>query len=256
MRFQVLTAASMKMTGLWRPVVSSDQSSSSSIGPAKHLPCPARSCISTYFIALGLLITLMMDAISTSETSVNFHETTRRVIPEDSHILTEVLQGFLQSLQLSFIFTEILSKLCSVLTIHFCLDRGWSWFYSVSTPYNSFICYYLDIAHDRSFLLPYVYWNMTHHKACVTVKAGSTPAHSAATNSECSGVDDDAVTFVHVLFAERLIHAVVGFSANIEGCSVTPPQQCGRAGAASGRWITRAQQVCPNARCLVHIWTF
>jgi hypothetical protein len=32
------------------------------------------------------LIALMMKAISTSETSVNFYRTTRRNIPEDSHL--------------------------------------------------------------------------------------------------------------------------------------------------------------------------
>jgi hypothetical protein len=34
----------------------------------------------------GLLIALMMEAASTSETSVNFYQTTRRNIPEDSHL--------------------------------------------------------------------------------------------------------------------------------------------------------------------------
>jgi hypothetical protein len=33
------------------------------------------------------IIVLMMEAVSTSETSVNFHETTRRNSPEDIHIL-------------------------------------------------------------------------------------------------------------------------------------------------------------------------
>jgi hypothetical protein len=36
----------------------------------------------------GLLIALMMEAVSTSETSVNIYQTTRRNIPEDSHLLT------------------------------------------------------------------------------------------------------------------------------------------------------------------------
>jgi hypothetical protein len=31
---------------------------------------------------------LMMEAVSTSETSVNFYETTRRNISEDSHLFT------------------------------------------------------------------------------------------------------------------------------------------------------------------------
>jgi hypothetical protein len=34
------------------------------------------------------LIALLLEAASTSETSVNFYETTRRYIPEDSHIPT------------------------------------------------------------------------------------------------------------------------------------------------------------------------
>jgi hypothetical protein len=33
-------------------------------------------------------IALMMDATSTSETSVNYYQTTRRNNPEDSHLLT------------------------------------------------------------------------------------------------------------------------------------------------------------------------
>jgi hypothetical protein len=31
-------------------------------------------------------IALMMEAVSTSETSVNFYQTTRRNIPDDSHV--------------------------------------------------------------------------------------------------------------------------------------------------------------------------
>jgi hypothetical protein len=34
------------------------------------------------------LIALQMEAVSTSETSVNFYQTTRRNIPEDSHLHT------------------------------------------------------------------------------------------------------------------------------------------------------------------------
>jgi hypothetical protein len=33
-----------------------------------------------------IFIDLMMEAVSTSETSVNFYETTRHNIPEDSHL--------------------------------------------------------------------------------------------------------------------------------------------------------------------------
>jgi hypothetical protein len=32
------------------------------------------------------IITLMMEAASTSETLANFHQTTQRTIPEDSHL--------------------------------------------------------------------------------------------------------------------------------------------------------------------------
>jgi hypothetical protein len=35
-----------------------------------------------------LAIALMMEAVSTSETSVNFYQTTQRNIPEDSHLHT------------------------------------------------------------------------------------------------------------------------------------------------------------------------
>jgi hypothetical protein len=38
--------------------------------------------------ARGLLIALMMEAVSISETSANFYQTTRRYNPEDSHLHT------------------------------------------------------------------------------------------------------------------------------------------------------------------------
>jgi hypothetical protein len=38
-------------------------------------------------LARGFLITLMMEAARTSETSVNFYQTTRRYNPEDSYLL-------------------------------------------------------------------------------------------------------------------------------------------------------------------------
>jgi hypothetical protein len=44
------------------------------------------SCILTYFFARGLLIALMMEAVSTSVTSVNFYQTTRRSIPKVSDL--------------------------------------------------------------------------------------------------------------------------------------------------------------------------
>jgi hypothetical protein len=41
---------------------------------------------SNQFLAHSLLITLMMEAASTSETSVNSYNTTRRNTPEDSNL--------------------------------------------------------------------------------------------------------------------------------------------------------------------------
>jgi hypothetical protein len=37
-------------------------------------------------LAASIIIALMMEAVSASETSVNFYETTRRNLPEDSHL--------------------------------------------------------------------------------------------------------------------------------------------------------------------------
>jgi hypothetical protein len=71
-RFQVLAAASMKMAVFW--VVA---------------PC---SLVEDYRRFRGvcclLLIALMMEAVSTSEMSVNFYQTIRRYNPEDSHLRT------------------------------------------------------------------------------------------------------------------------------------------------------------------------
>jgi hypothetical protein len=39
-------------------------------------------------IVLVKAIALMMAAVSTSETSINFYQTTRRNVPEDSHLHT------------------------------------------------------------------------------------------------------------------------------------------------------------------------
>jgi hypothetical protein len=59
MRFQVLTAVSMKFRVLWDVVLYSH-------------------------IEVDRFITLMMEAVHNSETSVNFNVTTRLYIPEDS----------------------------------------------------------------------------------------------------------------------------------------------------------------------------
>jgi hypothetical protein len=72
LRFQVLTAASMKMTVLWmmRRVVWQKFTD--------VYPKVTRT-------RRGLLIALMIEAASTSETSVSFYRTTRH-IPEESHL--------------------------------------------------------------------------------------------------------------------------------------------------------------------------
>jgi hypothetical protein len=44
--------------------------------------------LSEVLTATIILITLMMEAVSTSETLVNFYQTTERNIPEDSHLHT------------------------------------------------------------------------------------------------------------------------------------------------------------------------
>jgi hypothetical protein len=49
-----------------------------------------------------LMIALKMKAASTSETSVNFYQTTRRNNPEDSH-LNIVTAGFCRSLENKFL---------------------------------------------------------------------------------------------------------------------------------------------------------
>jgi hypothetical protein len=40
----------------------------------------------TVFWDVAPLVALMMDAVSTSETSINFYQTTRRNIPEDRYL--------------------------------------------------------------------------------------------------------------------------------------------------------------------------
>jgi hypothetical protein len=69
MRFQVLTAASIKLTVFWDVA-----------------PCSPVETDRRFRGAYCLWAALMMEAVSTSETSVNFYETTRSNIPEDSHL--------------------------------------------------------------------------------------------------------------------------------------------------------------------------
>jgi hypothetical protein len=76
-RFQVLTAASMKFPHL--------------IVTHSPLVCPSftlttDSYIPCYPFARDIFIALMMEAVRTSETSVYSNETTRRYIPEGSNL--------------------------------------------------------------------------------------------------------------------------------------------------------------------------
>jgi hypothetical protein len=61
--------------------------------------------LSTVFHHQG---TLMMQALSASETSVNFYETTRRNIPEDSHLRTRCRENLKSHLTLSRFFSKLL----------------------------------------------------------------------------------------------------------------------------------------------------
>jgi hypothetical protein len=79
LRFQVLTAANMKMAVFWVAT----QCSLVEFYQRFRGPC----CHESWVIAL------MMVAASTSETSVNFYQTTRRNNPEDSHLQSNKLTG-------------------------------------------------------------------------------------------------------------------------------------------------------------------
>jgi hypothetical protein len=69
-RFQVLTAASVKMADFWVAA-----------------PC---SLVEVYRHFRGTAA-LMMETASTSETSVNFYQTKRRYNPEDCHLVCNLL---------------------------------------------------------------------------------------------------------------------------------------------------------------------
>jgi hypothetical protein len=70
----------------------------SPIGPARALPCPTYSFICPNISARGLLITLIMEAVSFSETQVNFYWTTWCNIQESPipFLLYSEFRGFLQ----------------------------------------------------------------------------------------------------------------------------------------------------------------
>jgi hypothetical protein len=70
------------------------------------LPWLTGSYISNRFHARGLLIALMMEAARTSETLVNFYQTTQRYNPEDIHLRThchENLKSYLLILLSNFL---------------------------------------------------------------------------------------------------------------------------------------------------------
>jgi hypothetical protein len=50
------------------------------------------------------LIAPMMEAVSTSETSAKFYETTRRNIPEDSHLLLRRRENLKSHQQQNFVY--------------------------------------------------------------------------------------------------------------------------------------------------------
>jgi hypothetical protein len=83
-RFQVLTAASMKMTVFW------DAAPYRAIGLMMEAVSTSEMSVTFYETTQHnipedrTLIALMIEAVNTSETSVNFYKTTRRNIPNES----------------------------------------------------------------------------------------------------------------------------------------------------------------------------
>jgi hypothetical protein len=98
--FEVLTAVSMKIVVFWAVLVSPDHvhprlpiaSLASPVSTYSPLVRPVSLHWMTYpyitarFLSPGLLIALMMEAARTSETLVNFYQTTRCYNPEDSNL--------------------------------------------------------------------------------------------------------------------------------------------------------------------------
>jgi hypothetical protein len=70
---------------------------------SRFLPWLTGSCISNRFHTHGLLIALMMEAARTSETLVNFYQTTWRYNPEDSHLRTHCREN-VKSYLIHFLF--------------------------------------------------------------------------------------------------------------------------------------------------------
>jgi hypothetical protein len=82
------------------------------IGLAKILPYLIGSHISNQFLACSLLITLMMKAVITSETSVNFYQITWHNILEDRHLLSEIFFSCseLSGQGLYLVYTRLMGK--------------------------------------------------------------------------------------------------------------------------------------------------
>jgi hypothetical protein len=71
----------------WLPALARSQPYSPLV-QSRFLPWLTGSYISNWFNACGLLIALMIEAARTSETLVNFYQTTWRYNPKDSHLHT------------------------------------------------------------------------------------------------------------------------------------------------------------------------
>jgi hypothetical protein len=73
-RFQVFKEASMKVTAFW------------DVAPCSLVEVDDVSEVRTVSIIRARLIALMMEAVRISETSVYFHETSRRYIADSCHL--------------------------------------------------------------------------------------------------------------------------------------------------------------------------
>jgi hypothetical protein len=100
------------------------------------------SCISDCFHACGLLIALMMEVARTSETLVNFSQTTQHYNPEDSHLCSE--------LSLEFVLLNFSSyALLSILILLFLLFNT---FYAKNAYKDEKLLLSYDIRSKRNWL--------------------------------------------------------------------------------------------------------
>jgi hypothetical protein len=89
-RFQVLVVTSMKIAVVWDVA-----------------PC---SLVDTDWHFRGVIITLIMEAVSSSETSLSIYQTTWCNTPEDSHLQLIIWLQMLSTLNLS----DIMLKFCNI----------------------------------------------------------------------------------------------------------------------------------------------